>query len=210
MNADQKLLKSFDAAKRYLVAAADFKNATGFDPGKANEILSAMLANAWFAKAGFKWRIDPLSRPRGADGTLLIDGADSGLLVEFKSSKQTSSEFQFSPDFDFGRHGCVVMTEFRDGLPKRIYLAIGAETMKELRSRLDDDGHRATFDREKHNLRLFATDRSADEIRHCAVRGLLRTPVKDTGPEDRVIILESEAISELMQVCSLAAAEGEC
>jgi hypothetical protein len=209
MNTDKLLHHTFDAAKRYLTAAAEFRSATGFDPSKANEILSAMLANAWFAQEGFAWRIDPLSRPRGADGVLVIDGEDSGLLVEFKSTNQGSAEFQFSPDFDFDKHGCVVLTEFDDGSPKRMYLAIGPETMKELRSRLDDDARRSTFDRAKHNLRLFATDRRAGKGRHSATRGLLRTPVADIGPEDRVVILERDAIDALMRACSLAAIEDQ-
>lgn len=200
----QEYIDFLPAAQRYLDAIAEFERQSRLSVDKANELLSAVIVNQWFVSQGVDMRIQLLSRTRGPDGKLLIAGDDSGKLVEFKSSKQGSNpEFWFKPTFDFAAHGCVVMTEFAEGRPQRVYIAIGAATMQVLSDRLLDDKYRNSF---KHGdlLRLFALDRAAKLARRQrrATIGLRHEPLPSTNTTDRLVILEQPAIDDMLKQCT--------
>jgi hypothetical protein len=195
------MTQNYDAyirdALQCMQAAAHFEKTTQFGASKANELLAAAIVNRWLAKKAFGWRIELSSRPRGVDGTLVGSGMHAQ-DVEFKSSKQTSSEFQFAPDFPFSTHGCVVMTEFIDGHPRRMFIAHGPKTMEELKERLEADADRISYNRERGDrLRLFASSRNADTRRQSPIKGLADVRV-DFGTTDRVDVLERAEIDALL------------
>jgi hypothetical protein len=137
------------AAQRYLRECVRFEREAGYAPNKANELLSAIIVNRWLAKDGHAWQIEITTRPTGIDGTMvgLVQGPTS---VEFKSSKAAC--FQFKPTFDYASHGCIVMTQFKDGLPTRLFLAFGAASIESIRNLAVADTKRDNFNKSKIDM----------------------------------------------------------
>lgn len=186
------------AALRYLRECFHFKNETGLNPKKADEILSMIIANRWLKRHGLDWQIEISSKPRGVDGT--IAGEFSGpRSVEFKSSTSKNPSYWFKPDFDYASHGCLVFTKLLDGVPNQVILAIGEKSIAAIKNMADLDTQRLNF-QSGHMALVHATGKSRSEQRKDDVPGLLDL-VGDFTPErkdDCVVLINSAQLAELM------------
>ncbi len=187
-------LKQFAAAKTFLEDCARFERNTGFEIKKANEVFSAAVVNRWLESENYDWKIAVNTKPRGADGTLI--GQQTG-DVEFKSSKQKSASFEFKEHFPFDEHACIVMTEFSEGSPIRIFLAFGTVAMKRLISMLAADTIRESFKRPQDNARLFSTRRPRTETSEQPSNSLVDN-LMETSREDRIVQIDEAELIRLM------------
>ncbi len=187
------------AAQRYLRESFRFQSETGYSPGKANELLSALAVNRWLDTNGYRWKIQIASKPTGVDGTM-VGEVEGPRDVEFKSSKAAS--FQFNPAFDYAAHGCIVMTQFKDGLPARIFVAIGAASIALIQAMAVADTRRDNFNKTKIDMaQVHVTAKPGGDAqrRPEAVEGLLDQlgkPESNHGP-NRFVMIEGDALAAL-------------
>jgi hypothetical protein len=144
------------AALRYLRECFHFKEQTGLSHNKANELLSAIVVNRWLGANGYPWAIQLSSKPTGIDGSIEGD-IDGPRNVEFKSSGSKHPSYQFDPRFDYASHGCLVFTQLLEGIPKRIFVAIGEESIAHIKSMADLDMKRLNFGAKKDDMALVHT-----------------------------------------------------
>lgn len=189
------------AAQRYLRECFRFKSETGYSPDKANELLSAMVVNRWLARHRYEWSIKIESKPTGIDGTMFgkVEGPQH---VEFKSSK--SASFQFDRAFDYASHGCIVMTQFKDGVPHRLFLAFGADSIAEIRKLAVEDMRRRNFDAKKIDMaQVHVTAKPGGAKPHQRpdpVKGLVDQLSKSECNEEpnRFVMIEGAALAALL------------
>lgn len=88
-----------------------FEKATGFSHTKVEEVIAVLVTNQWFKSEGIDLKISLSTKPRGADGELQGKTYSDFDRVEVKSSKDSNKQFQFSRNFTFSTHGCVICLE---------------------------------------------------------------------------------------------------
>ncbi|NML59883.1 hypothetical protein HHL21_02050 [Massilia sp. RP-1-19] len=185
------------AALRYLRECSYFKSETGLAPGKANELLSAIIVNRWLAANGYAWKIAISSRPTGVDGVIVGDVAGPR-DVEFKSSGTKNASYQFDPKFNYASHGCLVFTQLSEGVPARVFLAIGSQSIASIQSMAELDMKRLNFGAKKDDMALVhTTSKPASAQRPARVDGLADLPVRHgaDGRDDRVVVIEGAELT---------------
>ena len=125
-------------------------------PNKTEEVITAYILNQWWAEQGLPYSIAIATPPTGYDGLLKVNGQvpeGQTMSVEFKSAQKKGDGncgFQFNPDpakFVFTDHACIACTEFEQGWPVRIFVALAPfgerRCMQALQQVLQSEGVRA-------------------------------------------------------------------
>ena len=125
-------------------------------PSKTEEVITAYILNQWWAEQGLPYSIAIATPPTGYDGLLKVNGQvpeGQTMAVEFKSAQKKGDGncgFQFNPDpakFVFTDHACIACTEFEQGWPVRIFVALAPfgerRCMQALQQVLQSEGVRA-------------------------------------------------------------------
>jgi hypothetical protein len=200
-NEDNKLV---NAALRYLRECVHFKDETGLPSEKANEILSAIIVNRWLSENNYKWKIEISKKPRGIDGTIVGDMTGE-IDVEFKSSTQKYSNFQFKPDFNFQSHGCIIMTQILNGVPNRVFIAFGKKAINDINMMAIEDMKRPNFNFKRPDMALVhMTERRKGKQRNNRIPGLIDRISTISSPgsvdrDDQLIMIENPQLAEFLK-----------
>ncbi len=193
---------TFSAAQDLFKYATNFEELTGYSVNKANEIIVAGIVNKWLSVNDYNCSIVVNTNLRGVDGEIV---GDFGGPVEFKSSKQASPSFQFSPNFSFMDHSCIAMTVFKSGTPTRIFLAIALskdkKSMETLTKVLQLDSERLTYNENRGDrLCIFATSRKVGKARKKDAPGLKEMVDSNQWSKlDRIVEISGLEINGMLQ-----------
>lgn len=191
-----------NAASRFLHESMVFTRETGLAPSKANELLSAIIVNRWLKSKNYEWWIKLSSRPTGIDGE--IKGKFAGPSgVEFKSSGTRSGSYQFDPKFEYTTHGCLVFTEFREGAPVKLFIAMGPQSIKKIESMALIDQTRKNFGTKKADMALVhTTAKPKSTQRPTTVKGLA-DHLGAGGRSDQIVEIKGPELETLLAEMSM-------